>query len=278
MIIVSARSNFDNAEVLSTDGHHIRQVDLNGDGSSANEKDGATPSDALTINKQALIEKIAGKKILVLVHGFNNEQLEVYDAYQVINNKINQVLPHTYDYVIGYSWPGGKYGHDWWGAKSRANSVARMFRALLETLGKSALHLDLMSHSLGARVCMKALKETPVSSLARNYFCMAPAINNECLEANEEFVNSIPSCGRIFIFHSSHDGVLRVTYNSAEKNRALGLHGPEDQEYISHQSETIYVANCKKHVASHGGYKRSDAIYQYMKKYQTANPNKFKTI
>jgi len=135
MIIISSRQDFNDPDTLSINGHHIKDIDLDNDSISNN------------MGIAALLDKIRNKKVLMLVHGYNNEQLEVYDAYQIINKNIDRILPTEYDYIIGYSWPGGNHGRDWWGAKSRSNSVARLFRTLLETLANSTLHLDLMSHS-----------------------------------------------------------------------------------------------------------------------------------
>jgi predicted alpha/beta hydrolase family esterase len=117
---------------------------------------------------------------------------------------------------------------EWWQGKSLANAVARLFRSLIEEMSNSASAVDLMSHSLGARVSLKALKESQTQALVRNYFCTAPAVDNECLEPDEEFFESVPSCGRLFVFHSARDGVLRLSYEAAERDRALGLYGPED--------------------------------------------------
>jgi hypothetical protein len=50
------------------------------------------------------------------------------------------------------------------------------------------------------------------------------------------------------------------------------------KEYISRKARTIYVANCKKIVSKHGGYKRADGLYRYIDDYHTKNPAKFKTL
>lgn len=266
MIIISSRKNFDTPDEISSDGHHVREIDLNNN----NLID--------TLDISSLIEKIRNKKVLILVHGYNNKQLEVYDAYQTISRKINDIVPNEYDHVIGYTWPGGNKGYKWEKAKSTANDAAKLFSSLIETISKSSTHLDLMSHSLGARVCMSALKKTPDLQLVRNYYCTAAAVDNESLELGKEFSDSVISCGRIFIFHSFRDGVLRLIYEAAEKNKALGLYGPEDKNYIYHEAEMIYVINCKEHITNHSSYKKENAIYKYIKKYQTINPMKFKTI
>ena len=266
MIIISARKDFNNPDKLSTTGHLIKNIDLSNDQDMGD----------MTLND--LVEVTQNSNSLILVHGYNNEQLEVHDAYQVIEEKINNILPGVYDNIIGYSWPGGDHGYEWWHGKKRANSVARMFRSLLQTISNDANNVDIMSHSLGARVTLKALKKCDQTDIIRNYYCTAPAVDNECLEPKEEFFHSVSSCNRLFVFHSSKDGVLNMTYRAAEWDRALGLSGPEDTDYISRRARKIYVVNCKKHVKNHGGYKKSDNVYQYINKYQDSNPSKFKTL
>lgn len=266
MIIISSRKNFNDSDHLSTSGHLMKEIDL------------ANDNVLRDLTMQDLVTELQGKTVLVLVHGYNNEQFEVYDAYKVIEDKINALAPGLYDYIIGYSWPGGDQGLEWWQGKSRANAVARLFRSLIEGISINANAVDLMSHSLGARVSLKALKESQAQGVVRNYFCTAPAVDNESLEPDEEFFRSVPSCGRLFVFHSARDGVLRISYQAAEWDRALGLYGPEDKDYISRKARTVFVANCKKIVGTHGGYKRADALYKYIGAYHIKNPAKFKTL
>ena len=264
MIIISARKDFDNPDQISTSGHSVKEIDLNND---------STISDKVDLNNL-----LTGKKTLFLVHGYNNEQFEVYDAYQIIESQIGSHLAQEYDYVIGYSWPGGDRGIEWWQGKSRANSVARMFRRLLEQISSVCSSIDIMSHSLGARVTLKALKESQQSNLIRNYFCTAPAVDNESLEPNEEFYNSLSSCKNIYVCHSARDGVLSLSYRAAEWDRALGLNGPEDKAFVLNSNFGVFVANCKKVVDSHGGYKRCDELYQYISGTLAQNPSRFVTL
>ena len=213
-----------------------------------------------------------------MVHGYNNEQDEVHDAYTIIDEKVSEHTGNKYDLVIGYSWPGGDMGIEWYSSKQRANSVARRFRFLISLISKSTNSIDLMSHSLGARVVLKALKQASNEKLIRNYFCMAAAIDNEVFEINEEFHLSINKVEQIYIFHSRRDGVLSGVYRLAEWDNALGLYGPEDKAYIQNRTKTIYIANCKKVVDSHGGYKRCDAVYKYIDKVIVKTPTKFVTL
>ncbi|MFM5696321.1 alpha/beta hydrolase [Aeromonas veronii] len=147
MIIVSSRQDFTDSDKLLSDGHLIREIDLSNDNSKR------------TISVDDLVSEISKKHICILVHGYNNEFFEVCDAYEIIESKINNNLKGIYDEVIGYTWPGGDHKLEWWDAKSRANAVARRFRQLLETLSEKAT-IDIISHSLGARVSLKALKES----------------------------------------------------------------------------------------------------------------------
>lgn len=92
---------------------------------------------------------LKNKNTLIFVHGYNNEQFEGYDAYQIIENQIKKIIPGIYDYVINYSWPGGDQLLEWWQVKTKSNSIARVFRFLIEALAGTANSLDMMTHSLG---------------------------------------------------------------------------------------------------------------------------------
>ncbi len=267
MIIVSARKDFNNPDVLSSSGHIFKEVDLDSD---------ATIVDISS--EQNFLNRLNDKKVLFLIHGYNNEQDEVNDAYAVIEKNVNLHMQGEYDLVIGYSWPGGDRGLEWWQSKSRANAVARRLRFLLEKMSGVTSSLDLMSHSLGARVTLKALKQSNLSSLIRHYYCTAAAVDNEVLEENEEFSDSLSKVEKLFVLHSCKDGVLSVIYRMAEWDNALGLFGPEDRAYILNKAKNVYVANCKKVVDSHGGYKRANSVYQYMSSSINGNIQRFKTL
>lgn len=253
MIIISSRKNFSDPDSLSEEGHQFREIDLSSDQALRNFPD-----------ETAFLDEIAGKKVLLLVHGYNNEQDEVHDAYDVITGKIQSHLPNQYDYILGYSWPGGDKGLEWWPSKSRANGVARRFRFLLEAMTDRVNALDIMSHSLGARVVLKALKQSAKAQLVRNYLCLAPAVDNEVLEEGEEFACAVDKMEAIYVFHSKYDPVLSTIYPAAELDKALGLCGPEDIHYIQCKTDNIYIANCKKHIRTHGAYKRSEVVYRYI--------------
>lgn len=267
MYIISSRKGFNNPDLASDAGHLFREIDL------------STESEIRSFDSQGeFIGELAGKTILMLVHGHNNEQDDVYDAYSTIEMKVNEHLDAHYDLVIGYSWPGGDNGLDWWASKRRADAVAGRLCLFIERVSEKAAALDIMSHSLGARVTLSALKQSLEPQVVRNYFCTAPAVDNEVLEKGEEFFDAIAKTAAIYIFHSKKDGVLSGAYRLAEFDNALGLYGPEDKHYIQSKTRNIFVANCKKRVDRHSGYKGCDAIYNYIARSFVKKPVKFRTL
>ncbi|MCG8492526.1 MAG: TMCO4 family protein [Sneathiellales bacterium] len=137
-------------------------------------------------------------------------------------------------------------------------------------MSDNGVTVDVMGHSMGARVILKGLKTKP-KKVVRNLFTLAAAVDNECLEKDEEFHISTKRCDSTFAFHSKNDPVLRTAYRIAEFDNALGLRGPEDpQSIINHSSPTspkppnVYVANCRHIIHKHGAYKRSEPIYKYI--------------
>lgn len=267
MLIASARANFSDPDVLGDSRHGFREIDL------ASDDVVHTFADA-----DELGQAIAGQTVLLLVHGYNNEQDDVYDAYTVIEDRVARHVAGAYDRVVGYTWPGGDMGLDWWASKNRANAVSRRFRFLLEALAGHAAAIDVMSHSLGARVVFKALKRAERAALVRHCFCMAPAVDNEVFERDEEFHDALGKAEGIYVFHSNRDGVLGWLYRVAELDCALGLSGPEDRAWIQRRARNVFVVNCKKRIADHGDYKASAPVYGYIAGALERRPGRFRTL
>lgn len=275
MILISARENFwSDTKLAVVD--KIKNVDLNGDKKS---KD---------INEEKFLSEISGKRVLVLVHGYNNEPEDVHNAYAIIESKIAKLTANQIDQVIGYIWPGGDDPLDYFAAKRRANALARRFGIWLQKMEGNNATIDLMGHSMGVRVILKALK-TRDRRVVRNVFTMAAAVDNQSVQRDEEFFVSTQQCENMFIFHSKHDSTLKYLYSIAEFDYALGLVGPEDpadimknfkpSAEVSSSATSLYVANCKNVIQKHGGYKHSDRIYNYISNFlANGKNNQFSTI
>ena len=270
MLLISARKDFWNDNKLAKK-DKARHVDLVG----------SKPS----VKVPKPIKYLKGKRILMLIHGYNNEPEDVHNAYAMIEANIETHAASAYDEVIGYIWPGGDGPFDYAPAKKRANALARRVGIWLEKMKEADVTVDVMVHSMGARVIFKALKTTS-ATYARHIFTMAAAVDNESIEKDEEFFPSTNRCESVFVFHSRHDGVLRGPYFIAEFDRALGLHGPENPaDIIAHSSPanpatpSVYVVNCKNKVKKHGAYKRTVDIYTFVSKAAAGTAiNQFETL
>lgn len=204
--------------------------------------------------------EVQGARPLVVVHGYNNELPEILSAYGRIAQQI-AAAKAPYDVIVGFAWPGGDMGIEWYSSKGRAGaSGARFAEALATLFGDS--RVDVMSHSLGARVVMKALRDH--AARIGNYYCMAAAVDNEVLEKGEEFAAVPTRCTSLRIFHSKRDMVLSNIYRIAECNVAMGLHGPEDPSEVIN-SKNVYVVNCKNVVGGHSDYKDASAVFRYIR-------------
>ena len=210
---------------------------------------------------------VKGKKVLVVVHGYNNEFEDIVRAYDIIENQTKRFMQGKYDIVIGYTWPGGDSGLEYFSAKRRAGTVAPRFAQNLRDLHKASHRpaaMDVMTHSMGTRVAYEALKRFTTGGVVRNLFSMAAAVDNESIEKDQEYFQSNKRVKNSFVFHSRHDQVLNLAYRAAEWDRALGLHGPEDPGDIMRHSAHTYVVNCKGCIKAHGDYKSEDRIYKYL--------------
>src|SRR5688572_11438320 len=119
MIIISCRKNFTDT-VFFNKKDEIREGDL-------------------VISQNELVEGVRGKRILILIHGYNNEMPAVLEAYgRVVEMMgLSHLLapdPGGYDMVLGYAWPGGWSSLSFPLAVIRADKAAKRFRDSVQAL------------------------------------------------------------------------------------------------------------------------------------------------
>lgn len=251
MIAVSCRKDFIDAERHSEEGNEFRKINLSTP---------HIPGKGLTEGQ--FLKRIPNKgKVLILVHGYNNEYDSVCGAYSIIKGNVRKRLI-GYGLIIGYFWPGMNNKLEFWIAIRRANETAERFRELLNLIAtkKNNVEIDIMSHSLGARVVLGALKKVN-RKITNNYFCMAAAVDNEVLEKGELFYDATKNLRSIHVFHTKRDWVLRFGYRAAQCDRALGTYGPEN---LSNTGQNVYTVNCNECVRGHNKYKDKPPIYEYI--------------
>lgn len=272
MLMISARKDFWNSTELS-DADEVREVNLNDD--SLGEP----------VDKTIFLQKLDDKKVLLLIHGYNNEEDDVVRAYNVIEEKASCMLKFDngspiYDLIIGYTWPGGDDPLDYFSAKRRASAVSPRVNRWIDAIKKSGATIDIMGHSMGCRVSLLAMQgKLQFSKTIRNLFLTAAAVDNESIEKNEEYYASTCTCEKLYVFHSKNDDVLKMSYRVAELDEALGYSGPENPADIIENSPNVKVVNCKNVVFKHGDYKDCAGMYSYIQGEFGENPsNQYKTL
>jgi esterase/lipase superfamily enzyme len=257
MFFVSCRQDFWSAtEFAPTD--EIRELDLD---------TGHGP----VIPSADFLAALAHKRLTVLVHGYNNERLDVLDSYRTIDAHMRLLgflgaARAPYDALVGFAWPGGATGVSFPFARGRADDTAPRFGRLLADLQGGGATVDLNTHSLGAHVALEALREA-AAPVVRNAWHFASAVDNESVEHGERYFDASRQSAHCYIFHSKNDPVLRVWYRIGDFfnfDTALGESGPEDPRAILDHSPHVTVINCKDVVTSHGGYRSSGQVWAFM--------------
>ena len=184
MFVVSCRKDFWSATEFSPK-DEIRELDLdNGNGP--------------VITPAAFLGAMAQKRITVLVHGYNNERLDVLASYRTIDAQMRLLgflgaANRPYDALVGFAWPGGATGVSFPFARGRADDTAPRFGRLLADLRGRGATVDLNTHSLGAHVSLEALREAS-SQVVRNAWNFASAVDNESI--NKGSATSTPRNSR----------------------------------------------------------------------------------
>ena len=271
MLIVSCRRDFWSSTDFSTT-DEVRRVNL---------ATGASTG----VPQAAFFEELAGKRVTVLIHGYNNEELDVLKSYSTIDTQMRLLGflgggAASYDRLVGFAWPGGALGVAFPFARQRAVEAAPRLARVLTTLQSAGAVIDLNTHSLGAHVTLEALRDTP--PLVRNAWNFAAAVDNESIEIHERYYPASRRCNRFFVFHSKNDPVLRIWYRIGDLwdfDTALGYSGPEDPAAIINNSPHVRVINCKDVVQSHGGYRSSGQVWAYMsRELSSPSPDQFVTL
>lgn len=261
MIIISSRHKFFQASKIGKQ-IRIKDVDLL-DPRYQNCKD---------VDEKDLISRVTGKKIAILIHGYNNRFPGLCNTYHQIETQLKK-YNLSYGTVIGFAWPGGKNIFSFWRAKKRANQLKDMQADLIYKITNSADSVDVIAHSLGCYLLLQFMKKSNMQGF-NNIFLMGAAIENDKINKGLSLYRPTKNCKGVYVFRSEDDAVLR-TFPAVTGCAALGYTGPMPK---NETFDTVRVIDCSglNDTIKHGSYKHRSEIYKFMFDYPgiSSIPNK----
>jgi len=263
MIIISTRKKF-------TDPDHLckkkvtKEIDL-----TVNIKDIKIPEEEL--NDEELLNKLSNTRILIIVHGYNNNFKKTMETYK----KIYRNLKNDYDHIIGFMWAGGDHFVDYYTAKEKLYGVGHELRYVLNLLKENNKKVDIMAHSLGNVVVFDSLTPDSNEAIVNNFFSLAAAVDNNSLNEYGYYNKTLENFKNIFICYSAKDsvtGFIRKTSDWDFKHGALGHELPYDIDYfVSNDVHNVHFINCTEVVSRHGSYKKSTEVYEFIRSVNNVN-------
>jgi len=267
MIIISTRKKFVNPD-RGIEDYAVKEYELNEEGKH------------LLINefsKSDFYNEVTGNKILILVHGYNNDFEDALCTYKQIEDKLI-TNGNYYDHIIGFIWQGNDKPYEFVRAKHSVKKVGYELHLVLDKMISMGKQVDVMAHSLGNSVVFHSTKNKFTDGKVNNFYSIAAAVDNDSLNTEGKFYNALGNIDDIFIFYSKYDRVLRSSYKIGDKihdsfdvdsDIALGLKLPEDLEFFETKVNNVHFINCSNIVgdgnkSKHSKYKNSNLFFQFI--------------
>ena len=255
MRIINFRKNDDADQVLKTD----LLCDLN--------------IQTMEITESNIYENFPQKRVLLIVHGYNNDDFKAKMAYRMINQNMRMYMKHSTDYeMVGVMWPGGDTAIDYLRAHSHAKHLAKRMCFHLQEMYMASgnMKIDIMCHSMGCFLVMEALK-TINKNIVGNVFLLAAAIDHTSIQKGEEYYDCVEKTEKTFVLFSPNDDVLKIWYTIPELDKALGVHGVENKTLVN--KNKVCLVDSTSVVKNHSDYKEElktyrliDSFYDYATK------------
>jgi hypothetical protein len=190
-------------------------------------------------NTEELSQNIKGKRIAICIHGMAKS----YGAASkdLLNNywNLRKASPGYYDIIIGVTWPGGSHlgGGPFFRANRTSKRAGALFAPLLAQLENNAQNVDVITHSMGSKILMQALKKSSVQ--IDHAFLLAPSIFRNSLQPWRKWGTEGRQIEQIVAFHSEHDYAFSWT---SIQHLGLGYRGtrrPETRAFTNY-----FQVNC----------------------------------
>jgi len=215
------------------------------------------------VGEHEMLAAFQSRKLLLLIHGFNNSMEDILQEYALMETQIEQYTEQAYDAIVGFSWPSGANGLDYFRARDNTTYAGRRLRYWLKRLSKVSGVLDIIGHSMAAQVGRNAFHRDE-SIKVRNIFSMGAAINTSLLNQDTEFDQILDSCNRIYMLYTEKDRILKYAYRFVEWHNAVGYSGRPMTSLNDEGLSKIHVVDCSNVISDHTEYKRSPEVFQFI--------------
>lgn len=186
----------------------------------------------------ALAATVAGRHVVVAIHGFNVSRPKAVRSYATLEPALGLDADHLF---FGVLWPGDSWLPviNYPAEAGVAVKCGQDLAAFLDDRMAGAASLNFVSHSLGGRVLLEAVKA--LSRPAREVCVTAGAVDSNVL--HKRYLGAKDKARRVSVLASSKDKVLKLAYpvgdfgadvlfgdKDSPWKGALGLKGPNPTE------------------------------------------------
>ena len=211
------------------------------------------------MNSDDLENMVRGRHAVLMVHGYNSSFEKVCSAYDRIIDYYREFsLPCQI--FLGYLWPGGNKFFHYWTVRRKTKQVSVRLVPLLDLLEKNAVRVDIVAHSLGCMITLKAMQIRGRLEFG-NLYLMAAAVRNHMLSDSRCFSPAVSHSSGVYIFKSRNDMVLSHGFPIGESGaEALGWSGPVPFETVARNTVEVDCSGMTRKIR-HGSYSRRGEIY-----------------
>ncbi len=164
----------------------------------------------------------------IMIHGYNRTEAQVVQDFLPFSAALRADC-------IAYSWPGGCHPLDFPAAVGRATLAGLRLRDVFSMRHLRSSPENVVTHSLGARVALEALKKADFR--IRKLILMGAAVDWNVFGPGAEFESVPAACESVHVLYSNRDEVLKLAFPFGDFGgdcHALGLDGPDDPSAVPH--------------------------------------------
>ena len=168
--------------------------------------EGSSISTYQTVPQGQILDTVRGRNVLIGTHGFNVNRANGIDCLDTWGQLLLKFDPRL-DVFVGLLWPGDSvwaHGLDYPEEPKIADDAGELLGPFLDDLLADAASVSFSSHSLGARVILRTVKQ--MKTHVRRAILMAGAVDDDCL--TNEFQAASDNIGQISVLASKRDRIL----------------------------------------------------------------------